>query len=316
MEQIEEQTSVAEMENGSTVTVQQGQSLPQSSAQTSMPPPMQTPSVIQTNQQSVIQTAQSIHSASIQGQQIGLAQAVQGVTDPDDSGVLDEESKKRRDILSRRPSYRKIFNDLSGSESPTKVETISEDIQGQSEGTEGASPIAVITTSPLSYQQAPQTVAIPGTIQIVTSGEALQAVPMAQNSSGAVVQYQQQQQDGQQYIYTTNPGEVQVQVQVSNTGTMYTIPAAQQQYIRGQVPPGMVLSSPGIAGNGQQIAEDASRKREMRLLKNREAAKECRRKKKEYVKCLENRVAVLENQNKTLIEELKTLKDLYCHKSE
>lgn len=48
----------------------------------------------------------------------------------------------------------------------------------------------------------------------------------------------------------------------------------------------------------------------------REAAKECRRKKKEYVKCLENRVAVLENQNKTLIEELKTLKDLYCHKSE
>lgn len=106
MEQIEEQTSVAEMENGSTVTVQQGQALPQSSAQTSMPPPMQTPSVIQTNQQSVIQTAQAIHSASIQGQQIGLAQAVQGVTDPDDSGVLDEESKKRRDILSRRPSYR------------------------------------------------------------------------------------------------------------------------------------------------------------------------------------------------------------------
>lgn len=44
----------------------------------------------------------------------------------------------------------------------------------------------------------------------------------------------------------------------------------------------------------------------------REAAKECRRKKKDYVKCLENRVAVLENQNKTLIEELKALKELYC----
>uniref|UniRef100_A0A3B4ZHS6 BZIP domain-containing protein n=1 Tax=Stegastes partitus TaxID=144197 RepID=A0A3B4ZHS6_9TELE len=51
-------------------------------------------------------------------------------------------------------------------------------------------------------------------------------------------------------------------------------------------------------------------------LSHREAARECRRKKKEYVKCLENRVAVLENQNKTLIEELKALKDLYCHKSE
>ncbi len=48
----------------------------------------------------------------------------------------------------------------------------------------------------------------------------------------------------------------------------------------------------------------------------REAAKECRRKKKEYVKCLENRVVVLENQNKALIDELKALKDLYCSKPE
>lgn len=59
-------------------------------------------------------------------------------------------------------------------------------------------------------------------------------------------------------------------------------------------------------------AEDQSRKREIRLQKNREAARECRRKKKEYIKCLENRVAVLENQNKALIEELKSLKELYC----
>jgi len=44
-----------------------------------------------------------------------------------------------------------------------------------------------------------------------------------------------------------------------------------------------------------------------------EAAKECRRRKKEYVKCLETRVAVLENQNKQLIDELKTLKELYVH---
>jgi len=57
--------------------------------------------------------------------------------------------------------------------------------------------------------------------------------------------------------------------------------------------------------------DDSSRKREIRLLKNREAARECRRKKKEYIKCLENRVAVLENQNKALIEELKSLKELY-----
>lgn len=65
-----------------------------------------------------------------------------------------------------------------------------------------------------------------------------------------------------------------------------------------------------MGGNVQ--LEDQSRKREMRLQKNREAARECRRKKKEYIKCLENRVAVLENQNKALIEELKSLKELYC----
>ncbi|VDP05664.1 unnamed protein product [Soboliphyme baturini] len=64
------------------------------------------------------------------------------------------------------------------------------------------------------------------------------------------------------------------------------------------------------------VMEEAARKRELRLLKNREAAKECRRKKKEYVKCLENRVAVLETQNKQLIEELKTLKELYCRKAD
>lgn len=67
----------------------------------------------------------------------------------------------------------------------------------------------------------------------------------------------------------------------------------------------------GGCGGGE---DESTRKRQVRLLKNREAAKECRRKKKEYVKCLESRVAVLENQNKALIEELKTLKELYCRK--
>lgn len=59
---------------------------------------------------------------------------------------------------------------------------------------------------------------------------------------------------------------------------------------------------------------EATKRREIRLQKNREAARECRRKKKEYIKCLENRVQVLEQQNKALIEELKNLKEMYCHK--
>lgn len=78
---------------------------------------------------------------------------------------------------------------------------------------------------------------------------------------------------------------------------------------------GLVVTAGGVGlDSATQMVEEASRKRELRLLKNKEAAKECRRKKKEYVKCLENRVAVLENQNKTLIEELKSLKELYCQK--
>ena len=47
-----------------------------------------------------------------------------------------------------------------------------------------------------------------------------------------------------------------------------------------------------------------------------DAARECRRKKKEYIKCLEERVTVLENQNKALIEELRQLKELYCQREE
>lgn len=49
---------------------------------------------------------------------------------------------------------------------------------------------------------------------------------------------------------------------------------------------------------------------------SREAAKECRRRKKEYVKCLESRVAVLEVQNKKLIEELEALKDFCSPKAD
>ena len=67
----------------------------------------------------------------------------------------------------------------------------------------------------------------------------------------------------------------------------------------------------GAGGNQVGVMGGTTRKREIRLIKNREAARECRRKKKEYIKCLENRVAVLENQNKALIEELKSLKSLY-----
>ncbi|XP_048955506.1 cAMP-responsive element modulator isoform X19 [Canis lupus dingo] len=166
-------------------------------------------------------------------------------------GVID--SRKRREILSRRPSYRKILNELS-SDVPG-VPKIEEE-KSEEEGT-------------------------PPNI-------ATMAVPTS--------------------IYQTSTG------QYTATGDM---PTYQIRAPTTALPQGVVMAaSPGSLHSPQQLAEEATRKRELRLMKNREAARECRRKKKEYVKCLENRVAVLENQNKTLIEELKALKDLYCHKAE
>ncbi|XP_013835755.1 cAMP-responsive element modulator isoform X20 [Sus scrofa] len=166
-------------------------------------------------------------------------------------GVID--SHKRREILSRRPSYRKILNELS-SDVPG-VPKIEEE-KSEEEGT-------------------------PPNI-------AAMAVPTS--------------------IYQTSTG------QYTATGDM---PTYQIRAPTTALPQGVVMAaSPGSLHSPQQLAEEATRKRELRLMKNREAAKECRRRKKEYVKCLESRVAVLEVQNKKLIEELETLKDICSPKTD
>jgi len=122
-------------------------------------------------------------------------------------------------------------------------------------------------------------------------------------------------QDGQQYLVNLgSDGQLQSGQQGSNQQLV------KQQHnssmnsnsSSGSSSANILSSSNNLGGTQQVMAEEVGRKRETRLLKNREAAKECRRKKKEYIKCLENRVAVLENQNKALIEELKSLKELYC----
>ncbi|XP_029817729.1 cAMP-responsive element modulator isoform X3 [Manacus vitellinus] len=227
--------------------------------------------VIQATQPSVIQ---SPHMQAVQVASIADEAAVSEV-------VID--SQKRREILSRRPSYRKILNELS-SDAPA-VAKIEEEEKSEDEGTPSV------------------TISQGGTIQTVTNSGAPQP-------GATIVQYAGQTSDGTQQFFV--PGS-QVVVQAA-TGDM---PAYQIRTPTTTLPQGVVMAaSPGTLHSPQQMAEEATRKRELRLLKNREAARECRRKKKEYVKCLENRVAVLENQNKTLIEELKALKDLYCHKAE
>ncbi|XP_060785317.1 cyclic AMP-responsive element-binding protein 1b isoform X3 [Neoarius graeffei] len=154
-----------------------------------------------------------------------------------------------------------------------------------------------------------------GAIQLANNGtdgvQGLQTLTMTNAAAaqpGTTILQYAQTSDGQQILVPSNQVVVQA---ASGDVQAYQIRTAAASTIG----PGVVMaSSPALPSQGG--AEEATRKREVRLMKNREAARECRRKKKEYVKCLENRVAVLENQNKTLIEELKALKDLYCHKSE
>ncbi|XP_011632788.1 cyclic AMP response element-binding protein B isoform X8 [Pogonomyrmex barbatus] len=190
----------------------------------------QVQSVIQPNQQSVIQTATNIQPVAISKGNVilvskpnsviqtaqGSLQTLQVVETGSDDSFSDEDSPKKRNILTRRPSYRKILNDLGGGE--------------------------------------------------ITDGR----LPPLESSSEC---------------------DSNVDSEVSSHSLHYQ------------------------TGHGV-VVEDAARKRELRLLKNREAARECRRKKKEYIKCLENRVAVLENRNQTLIDELKSLKELYQQKTD
>ncbi|XP_076004479.1 uncharacterized protein LOC142998387 isoform X2 [Genypterus blacodes] len=70
----------------------------------------------------------------------------------------------------------------------------------------------------------------------------------------------------------------------------------------------------GIKAQGP--GEGPTSKWRSRLMRNRAAASENRRKKREQVKRLENHIAVLESQNKTLNEELKSFKDVSGHEAE
>ncbi|XP_064879285.1 cyclic AMP-responsive element-binding protein 1-like [Oncorhynchus nerka] len=263
----------------------------------------------------VIQAAQPSVIQSPQVQTVQISTVAEDSQDSQESVDSVTDSQKRREILSRRPSYRKILNDLSSDVSA--VPPIEEE-KSEDDSTPSITTVAMPTSCPIYQTASGQYIAITqgGAIQLANNGtdgmQGMQTLTMT-NAAGAqqgttILQYAQTS-DGQQILVPSNQvvmqaasGEVQTyQIRTANTSSMT---------------PGMVMaSSPALSGQeGPEVV--VTRKREVRLMKNREAARECRRKKKEYVKCLENRVAVLENQNKTLIEELKSLKDLYCHKSE
>lgn len=253
-------------------------------------------SVIQPNQQSVIQSATgsiqptvltkgnvilvSKPNSVIQTPQ-GSLQTLQVVVEArgsDDEGSLSPRfhSKKRRDILSHSPSRRKLDDSMNatGHIFP-KIESSGSDCDSNLDSELSSDSISMSS----HYQSVLPSDALHLTSQ---SGEDVQNLPTITMTSagsttgGTILHYAGQ--DGQFFV----PGEIVVMQNASNENSNSGLP------------------------------EDQVKKREIRLLKNREAARECRRKKKEYIKCLENRVAVLEAQNKALIDELKSLKELYC----
>eukprot|EP00118_Oscarella_pearsei_P010643 m.66431 g.66431 ORF g.66431 m.66431 type:complete len:298 (+) comp35388_c0_seq2:111-1004(+) len=244
-----------------------------------MPPPQTT--VITMAQQHVAAAADGTVAAAPVGEEGGTDDS-----EMNDVEDMTEEERQRLD-LNRRPSYRRIFDELKDGVGKSDPDAIRHVVTTNAAGVIGAVP---------GFQAASM-------IHDPTGGSGgVQFQVVANSPAGA-----------QPSVITFNSPQPQ-QVRVSGVGPASV--SAAQFVTAGQIHriPGLaaqVLQSP----NPQQLAEDSARKREMRLMKNREAAKECRRKKKEYVKCLENRVAVLEQQNKTLIDELKALKDLYCHKS-
>ncbi|KFP35728.1 cAMP-responsive element modulator, partial [Chlamydotis macqueenii] len=278
--------------------------------------------VIQATQPSVIQ---SPHMRAVQ-----VASIAEESAEPE--GIID--SQKRREILSRRPSYRKILNELS-SDAPA-IPKIEEEEKSEDEGaSSGISTMAMQTS--LYHANTGQYITITqgGTIQISNPAadgvHGVQALTMT-NSGAAqpgatIVQYAGQSPDGtQQFLVPGSQvvvqGESCVQklimaVTGDETASTGDMPAYQIRTPTTTLPQGVVMAaSPGALHSPQQLAEEATRKRELRLMKNREAAKECRRRKKEYVQCLESRVAALEVQNKKLIEELEILKVISSSKAD
>ncbi|CAJ0581047.1 unnamed protein product, partial [Mesorhabditis spiculigera] len=270
-----------------------------------------------------------------------------------DEQISEDEARKRREQLNRRPSYRMILKDL---------ETADKNLKKEPEDTPPASnepppqlqlhvqipsaarlpgPSASPYGSPLgsSLLPPPATTALSHPLGFPLNGDLQQPIHLGDYNSAAIAAAVVAASQNRQLTPTSSQHELPSQGTPSGS-TGLLLPGAELHGLKppsmGEIPTnpfanhvgGQIVdwqqqllsgynSSPSPSGMGRGLGgceDESTRKRQVRLLKNREAAKECRRKKKEYVKCLENRVAVLENQNKALIEELKTLKELYCRK--
>ncbi|XP_038643228.1 cyclic AMP-responsive element-binding protein 1b isoform X2 [Scyliorhinus canicula] len=216
---------------------------------------VQVQGVIQAAQSSVIQSpqVQTVHISTIPESE-DSQESVDSMTD----------SQKRREILSRRPSYRKILNELS-SDTPG-VPRIDEEKSEE----ESVSTVTTMTMpTPIYQTSSGQYIAITqgGAIQLANNGtdgvQGLQTLTMSNAATAqggaAIVQYAQSP-DGQQIFV---PGS-QVVVQGAGGDVQTYQIRTTPNSTAGQ---GMVMASSPVLQNQPHNAEETTRKREIRLMK-------------------------------------------------
>ncbi|KAM9447313.1 cyclic AMP-responsive element-binding protein 1 isoform 5-T6 [Salvelinus alpinus] len=215
--------------------------------------------VIQAAQPSVIQSPQ------VQTVQISTLAESEDSQESVDSMT---DSQKRREILSRRPSYRKILNDLSSGDTPG-VPRIEEE-KSEEDTAPAITTVTMPTSCPIYQTSSGQYIAITqgGAIQLANNGtdgiQGLQTLTMtnaAAAQQGTTILQYAQTSDGQQILVPSNQVVVQA---ASGDVQAYQIRTAPTSTIA----PGVVMaSSPAMSGQGGPEVE-VTRKREVRLMKN------------------------------------------------
>lgn len=106
--------------------------------------------------------------------------------------MFEDESKRRRDILARRPSYRKILNDLSSAEATNN--------KGDKE--QQATSTAIQLPTNINFKVLPSSIQIGGQDGVPT----IQSIPtiMANNTPSTIVQYATSAHEGQFIV----PGKI------------------------------------------------------------------------------------------------------------
>ncbi|XP_019788884.1 cAMP-responsive element modulator isoform X12 [Tursiops truncatus] len=183
---------------------------------------VQLPSGQTVHVQGVFQTPQPSVIQSPQLQTVQVATIAETDESAESESVID--FHKRREILSRRPSYRKILNELS-SDVPGVPK-----IEEEKSEEEGTSPNIAAMAVPTSIYQ---------------------------TSTG---QYNEETELAPSHISATTGDMPTYQIRAPTTA----------------LPQGVVMAaSPGSLHSPQQLAEEATRKRELRLMKNRSSTWGC-----------------------------------------